>query len=242
MTSAKFATVRLGLNFIFWGVISFTVTIVAQRVLKAFIDDEPIVDFVINVLQMIASGIVLAGQILCSRVPSDMKGKGLVWAALICQFITFASILSLFFWDPIKVLVTVRAVLAVAFSIVVMFIAADIFFNVFLKSLAIYVNDKQSASRASGLLILKLIVLGLLLFSIFWTLAAVGKGDAKAALAGPMVFIIAGLLSLLVLYQYLTLLIALRYTLLGSDRPRFKRSTAVDDEETLEDMFKGFEG
>ena len=72
--------------------------------------------------------------------------------------------MSLFFWNPIKVLGSTRAAAGMMLLIAALFIAGDILFNIFLQRLAEYVDDKQSASSASGVRILRIVVFVLIAF------------------------------------------------------------------------------
>lgn len=243
MSDASFLKVRTGLQCIFWGVIGYIV----PSIVGTFLREEPAATMVIRCLELGSLLLVFVGQMFCLNVPAEMPGSGYIYAALTCDTLTIVATASLFFWDPMVLFNNPQAVLALLILLVVLFFLGDILFNVFLKKLAQYIDDRQSASKASGLLILKIIVWSMSVLSVVIPFAAilVAKGNAIvfAGMAAAALMIIAGILCILVLFQYLSLLSALQNSLLRAAKPSFsQRAADVVDQEDVDEMFKDFEG
>jgi len=240
MSVANFLQVRSGLRFVFWGVVGYLVL----AVVGIIIGGDPTVDLIVRICQIVTLGLVFAGQALCVNVPPGMPGAKLLYGALLCESLTILTTISLFFWNPIEVFGNLRAMIAVVMLSVVLFLLGDILFNVFLQKLATFIEDPQSASRASGVLILKIIVWSLAVLSVVAGLVGiVMKAPVLAGFGSFALMAISGILSVLVLAQYLTLLSGLQYSLMRAARPSFEpRKQAVDDEQELGEMFQDFEG
>ena len=133
---------RMGIALVYAGLVLFVLAMIALP-LSVLLRAAPLL-LAAPLLWIASSLLSMIGRILCLSVPKNVGATGLIYAAVVCDVSSlFAMVSRMFSWLPD--LSSFSGMLSVA---------AMLFFLMFLKKLAVFINDSESADRALSLLYL----------------------------------------------------------------------------------------
>ena len=133
---------RMGIALVYAGLVLFVLAMIAIP-LSILLRAAPLL-LAAPLLWIASSLLSMIGRILCLSVPKNVGATGLIYAAVVCDVSSlFAMVSRMFSWLPD--LSSFSGMLSVA---------AMLFFLMFLKKLAVFINDSESADRALSLLYL----------------------------------------------------------------------------------------
>lgn len=133
---------RMGIALVYAGLVLFVLAMIAIP-LSILLRTAPLL-LAAPLLWIASSLLSMIGRILCLSVPKNVGATGLIYAAVVCDVSSlFAMVSRMFSWLPD--LSSFSGMLSVA---------AMLFFLMFLKKLAVFINDSESADRALSLLYL----------------------------------------------------------------------------------------
>jgi hypothetical protein len=132
----------MGIALVYAGLVLFVLAMIAIP-LSILLRAAPLL-LAAPLLWIASSLLSMIGRILCLSVPKNVGATGLIYAAVVCDVSSlFAMVSRMFSWLPD--LSSFSGMLSVA---------AMLFFLMFLKKLAVFINDSESADRALSLLYL----------------------------------------------------------------------------------------
>jgi hypothetical protein len=226
MSAGRFSSVRTGIRCVLWGVVTYLILVA----LYLFVTDSS-AGTIIGVAGLGALILIVFGQILCLSVPPEMPGSGMIYGSVTCTVGAILLIGSLFFWDPAAVLGNLMSRMGMIMLAMVLFFMGDILFNFFLRYLAQYVHDSRNAGLASMLIKLKLAVLAMQGFAVVLLFTWSRHGAV-------IVMVLAGIILLIILFNYISLLSGLTYSILRATRPAFDPSVR---DEVMENPFENMD-
>jgi hypothetical protein len=206
MSEGSMGPVRKGLSWVYAGLFGSFVAMILSHFFHG-----PESNNILLVLNTLPVVVLLVGQSRCLGGPREMPGRTLVVLSIICTLLSLGLNLSLFFWSPVNVLGNFEAMLALSLLGGVLAWSGDLAFMFFLKKLANYRHDQRNARTVGVLIVLKIIVITLLMGAVVLLLRFI-PGPAL------MLLMLAGILSLMILFQYLSLVTELSYQLLRSSK------------------------
>ena len=135
-----FKYTRTGITFVYIGLVLSILPIFAFP-LAAVLRAVPLL-LAIPALLIAASLLSMIGRILCLSVPKEVGAMGLIYAAVVCDVSSLFAAVSRMI-PGLPNFSGFSGLLSVA---------AIVLFLIFLKKLALFINDSESAARASSLL------------------------------------------------------------------------------------------
>ena len=139
-----FRYTHTGVTYVYIGLILIAITILIIP-LSMLLHAAPLL-LALPLLWIASSLLSMIGRILCLSVPKEVGASGLIYAAVICDVSSlFAAVSPMATWLPN--LSAYQGLLSVA---------AMVLFILFLKKLAVFISDAESAILASNMLILSI--------------------------------------------------------------------------------------
>jgi hypothetical protein len=135
-----FKYTRTGITLVYIGLVLIVLAIIAIP-LSAVMRAVPLL-FAVPALLVASSLLSMIGRILCLSVPKEVGAMGLIYAAVVCDVSSLFAAVS----PMIPGLPNFSGFSGL------LSLAAMVFFLIFLKKLAVFINDSESAARASSLL------------------------------------------------------------------------------------------
>ena len=134
-----FKYTRTGITFVYIGLVLFVLAIIA--LVYAGLNPVPL-RLAVPLLLVASSLLSMIGRILCLSVPKEVGASGLIYAAVALDVSSLFAAVS----RMIPGLPNFSGFTGL------LSVAAMVFFLIFLKKLAVFINDSESAARASSLL------------------------------------------------------------------------------------------